>query len=309
MTRWGIAGASGGISDLFAEAAALVDASEIVAVASRDQSTAARFASRHGIEHLDTYESLAEREDVDAIYVATPPALHHYAALYLKAGKHVLCEKPLATALWQTEALVGAAQQRGVFLMEAMWCRFLPAYQRLRQLLLDGVVGEVVQVDAYFGIKQPNRARPEFNAAMGGGALLTGGCYPVSFAHMILGEPADVRAFGHVGESGVDETFTAGLLYESGAVASVRSAITADVGNAARICGTEGTLTLSSLTNPTTIDGDPEHVDCPITRPRLAYQLEHVEQCLRDGLTESPVMPLAESCAVARTIDQIRAQL
>ena len=308
MTRWGIAGASGGISDLFAEAAALVDASEVVAVASRDKSTAARFASRHGIQHLDTYESLAEREDVDAVYVAVPPSIHGSTSVpYLHRGKHVLCEKPLANNAAVAEAMALTTAGTGPFLMEAMWCRFLPAYQRLRQLLLDGVVGEVVQVDAWFGIKQPNRARPEFSAALGGGALLTGGCYAVQLAHLVLGAPSSVKASGHVGD--VDESFSAILGYDSGAVASVRSAITADIGSGARICGTEGTLTLSSLTQPEQIDGDRGAPTPLYAGPRLLPELEHVEECLAAGLTESPIMPLAESCAVAATIDQIREQL
>lgn len=303
MIRWGVAG-TGGVSTLFAEAIAATEGGEVIAVASRDEVRGVRFADQWGIPHSGDYEHLAHMEAPDVVYVATPPALHcEFALAALNAGKHVLCEKPLGASLLDAQTMATAAKDNGVFLMEAMWCRFLPAYTRLRQLLAERYVGDIVSMEASFGIKQPNHARPEWSAELGGGALLTGGMYPIQLAHMILGAPKSVSAFGAMGD--VDEASCALLRYKTGAVATVSSAIIANLSNGARINGTDGTIVLPSVTQAEAVNAE-QH---PLDRPRLAYEIEHVHQCLAEGRTESPVMPLSESVAIAETIDKIRACL
>lgn len=300
MIRWGVAG-TGGISALFAESLAACYGGNAVAVASRDPVSADRFATEWDVPHATDYVELGNT-DIDAVYVATPPALHcEHTLRYLDAGKHVLCEKPFATCADDANRMRLAARERGLFLMEGMWPRFLPAYVRVRELLAEKALGDILIVDADFGIRQPDRSRPEFNAVRGGGSMLTGGSYPLGFASMILGAPCDVYAAGDGGW--VDEYVAVLLRYDSGAVATIRSSIVSDLACGARVCGSERTLTLSSLTMPQSVDSEAH----PVVRPRLAYEIDHVNECLEAGLTESPVMPVAESCAIAATMDQIRA--
>lgn len=306
MIRWGIVG-TGGVSSLFMEAAIATDGATVTAVASRTRERANDFAEQWNIPHRQSGPSALDWwSDVDAVYVATPPALHHAHTLAaLNAGKHVLCEKPLATNAQEAEQVRFAAQTNGVFLMEAMWCRFLPAYTRLRELLDQRYVGDIVSVEASFGITQPNRRRSEWNAELGGGALLTGGVYAVQLVSLIMGgPPVDVRAYG-ICESGVDTSWAAQLLYRGGIPATVQSAITTDLSCQARINGTESSLVLPSVHSPTVIGTQ----EFPMPAHRLLPEVEHVHECIAAGLLESPVMPLAESVAVAETMDRIRACL
>ena len=206
--RWGIMG-TGGVANAFAEALRDVPNAELLEVGSRDIERARSFADRHGspLTGASTYEALVGRPDVDVVYVATP-ASHHYehAVAALRAGKHVLCEKPFAMNAAEARGMVGEAEDRGLFLMEAMWCRFLPSYAEIRQLVAEGAVGGVLAVDGSSGTRAEfnPRTRP-FQPEFGGGALYDAAVYPVSFAQMILGPLDRVSGVGTIGASGVDE--------------------------------------------------------------------------------------------------------
>lgn len=194
--RWGVL-ATGGIAAAFT--AALVDLpdAEVVAVASRTESSAKAFAERFGIERAyGDWDALAQDADVDIVYVATPHSAHRTAAgLCLEAGRNVLVEKAFTLNSREATELVALAGERGGFLMEAMWMYCNPLVRRLKALVDDGAIGEVRTVQADFGLAGPfppaHRLR---DPAQGGGALLDLGVYPVSFAHLLLGEPADIKA-------------------------------------------------------------------------------------------------------------------
>ncbi len=314
--RWGIA-ATGGIARRFATGLAETDDAVTCAVASRTAERAEAFGDEFDIPNRHaSYEALAEDPDVDVVYVASPHSRHEAdTLLFLEAGKHVLCEKPFALNERQAQRMIDAARARGLFVMEAIWSRFLPAYRLLGDLLAEGVIGEPLSVDADFGVKFPrDPAHRLFDLALGGGALLDLGIYPLQLASLVLDLPTDVQAVGFVGDTGVDEQVSAVLVHPSGALATVRAATRVTFACTARISGTNGSIDVpafmhcpQSLT-VTTIAGI-EHRDAPIVGEGLRYQVAEVHRCLREGELESPAIPLAETLSLARTMDRIRAQI
>lgn len=314
--RWGIA-ATGHIAERFATGLAQLDDADIVAVASRSAERAGEFGARHDIARRHgSYEALAADPDVDVVYVATPHARHEPdTLLFLEAGKPVLCEKPFAINRPQAERMADAARSSGVFCMEAMWSRFLPAYRRLADLVGDEVIGEPLVVEADFGFRVPvDPAHRLFDRSLGGGALLDLGVYPVQLASLVLGTPDRVSALGRLGETGVDEQVAAVLGHPSGALAVVKAAIRVGLSCRARISGAHGWIELpASMHCPDHLvvggrEGPLRH-DCAFDGEGLRYQAVEVHECLRVGRTQSAVMPLDETCAIAGTLDGVRAQI
>jgi predicted dehydrogenase len=314
--RWGIA-ATGHIAEQFATGLAQLDDADIVAVASRTAERADEFGARHDIAHRHgSYQALAADRDVDVVYVATPHARHEAdTLLFLEAGKPVLCEKPFALSRAQAERMVDVARSRGLFLMEAMWSRFLPAYRRLAALLGDERIGEPLVVEADFGFRVlVDPAHRLFDRSLGGGALLDLGVYPVQLASLVLGTPDRVSALGHLGETGVDEQVAAVLGHPGGALAVIKAAIRVGLSCTARISGTQGWIELPAFMHcpdHLVVGGreGPHRLDCAFDGEGLRYQAVEVHDCLRGGRTESAVMPLDETCAIAGTLDAVRVQI
>ncbi|MFN8560835.1 MAG: Gfo/Idh/MocA family oxidoreductase [Anaerolineae bacterium] len=219
--RWGILG-TGNIAHQFARGLTVVEDAELVAVGSRQQETADRFGDEFDVlRRHASYEALANDPGVDAIYVST---LHPYhkdnTLLCLNAGKAVLVEKPFAINAREAEQMIAAARSGGRFLMEAMWTRCTPVMVKVRELLAAGAVGEVRMISADFGFR--GAMNPEgrwLNLAMGGGALLDVGIYPLSLASMIFGAPSQIASIGHLGETGADEQNAVLLGYDAGQIA------------------------------------------------------------------------------------------
>ncbi|MFI5047738.1 MAG: Gfo/Idh/MocA family protein [Acidimicrobiia bacterium] len=314
--RWGIA-ATGGIARGFAAGLAELDDAETVAVASRTVERAEAFGGEFGIPNRHaSYEALAADPDVDIVYVASPHSRHETdTLLFLEAGKSVLCEKPFAINAQQASRMIDAARSRGLFLMEAIWSRFLPSYVALRRILDDRVIGEPLVVEADFGLRFPkDPAHRLFDLALGGGALLDLGIYPLQLASLVLGPPEDARAVGFVGDTGADEQVAAVLSHQGGALALVQAATQVNLSCTARISGTDGSIDLPAMMHcpnrlTVTTGAGVEEIDAPIVGQGLRYQVTEVHRCLRDGLTESPTMPLAETLALAATMDRIRAEI
>ncbi|MFD8716959.1 Gfo/Idh/MocA family protein [Streptomyces sp. NPDC059629] len=318
--RWGIL-ATGGIAAAFA--ADLVDLpdAEIVAVASRTAASAEAFAERFGIGRAyGDWESLARDEDIDVVYVATPHSAHRAAAgLCLEAGRNVLCEKAFTVNGREAEELVALAKEHDRFLMEAMWTYCNPLVRRLTALVADGAIGAVRTVQADFGLEGPfppaHRLR---DPALGGGALLDLGVYPVSFAHLLLGEPDGMSARAVLSEEGVDLQTGALLSWESGALAMVHCSIVGGTGTSASITGSHGRIDIpDGFFHPERFvlhrDGrDPEEfVMDPADGPRntLRHEAREVMRALRAGEKESPLVPLDGTLAVMRTLDTLRGQI
>jgi predicted dehydrogenase len=325
--RWGIAG-TGMIARDFARDLALVEDAELVAVGSRAAASAEAFGTEFGVPRRHaSYPALAADPDVDVVYVASPHTGHlAHTLLFLGAGKHVLCEKPLAVNAAQGRAMAAAASRAGRFLMEAVWSRFTPGYRALRSVLDGGEIGDVLLVEAEFGFRADfDPAHRLFNPDLAGGSVLDIGIYPVQFAHLLLGAPDAVAASGILGPTGVDEHVVAILRYAGGALAVATSSLRADLPGAARIVGTLGSVELpGSMWAPETVvvrppaaphriggtQGEPapaRTIDTPLDGVGLHYQVRHVHDRLRAGHLDSDVMPLAESVRIAETLDAIRA--
>ena len=315
-TRWGILG-TGGIASAFASDLPLVEGAEPAAVGSRTTAAATAFAERHGFARAHgSWAELAADPEVDVVYVATPHAHHHAAAMTcLSAGKAVLCEKPMTLDLTTSALLVQESRARRVFLMEAMWMRCNPAVRRVAELVRDGAIGDVTAVHADFGLQGPFDAAHRLrDPKLGGGALLDLGVYPINLAHLILGAPTSVRSWARLTPEGVDAT--TGLLfgYDTGAVAALTCSIDGASRNAASITGTEGRIDLppgffTPQTFTVTRGSSAEVVDMPFEGRGYRFEAEEVQRCLDAGLLESPLMPQATTLEIMALLDSIREEI
>jgi len=316
--RWGIIG-TGNIAGVFAEGLNFLPDAELVAVGSRSTSSANQFADRHGVPHRhSSYEALIHDQDVDVVYIGTPHPFHmEHILLSLTAGKPVLCEKPLTINAVETVTVINAAREKNLFLMEAMWSRFLPALVKVRNLLAEGVIGEVQILNADFGFQAvPDPAGRLYNPALAGGALLDIGIYTVSLAFMIFGPPARITSLAHIGETGVDEQ--AGIIfgYNNGALAVSYVTIKAGSPTEATLIGTKGRIHLHAqvgLFRPykltLSLEGQEDRViDAPYKGNGYQYEAAEAMHCLRAGKLESDIMPLKESLSIMKTLDKIRKQ-
>jgi predicted dehydrogenase len=314
--RWGILG-RGGIANSFAQGLRALPDAELLAVGSRSAQDAEAFGEQYGVPHrYGSYAALVEDPDVDVIYVATPHPFHKaHSLLAMRAGKAVLCEKPLTVNAREAAELIDYARAQRLFLMQAMWTRFLPAIGYLRQLLADGAIGEVRLMQADFSFRadfDPHHRL--FDPALGGGALLDAGIYPLSLASMVFGPPAGIASHAHLGATGVDEQAAVVLKYAAGQLAVLTMATRTAGPQLAVIRGTEGYITLPPewlratrlvITRP----GQPDEVvDRPLLGNGYNYEAAETMRCLRAGRLESEVMPLDETLALMETLDAIRAQ-
>lgn len=311
--RWGIAG-PGDIAVGFANGLQLLDDAEIFAVGSRSADRARDFAAKYGASAAyGSYEDLAADAGVDAVYVATPQSRHEQdTLLFLEAGKHVLCEKPFALNQSQAQRMIDAARERGLFLMEAMWSRFLPAYRVLAELLGEQAIGQPQLVEADFGFHRPfDPTHRLYDPERGGGGILDLGVYPVQLASLVLGTPTSVVALGRIGETGVDEHAAAVLGHPGGELAVVKASITTNMSCTARISGTEGVIEVPAFMHCpgslTIVRGfEREEIDGSWEGGGLQFQVEEFHRCLATGEIESPVISHAETLSIMGTLDQIR---
>ncbi|MFD6418493.1 Gfo/Idh/MocA family protein [Streptomyces sp. NPDC060194] len=314
--RWGVL-ATGGIAATFATDLRALSDAEIVAVASRSTASAERFAARFDIPRAHgSWADLAADPDVDVVYVATPHAAHRAAAgLCLEAGRPVLVEKAFTLNAAEAGELVALARSRGLFLMEAMWTYCDPLVRRLVELVRGGAIGEVLSVQADFGIAVPyDPAHRLYDPAQGGGALLDLGVYPVAFAQLLLGEPSEVAARAVLSKEGVDLHTGILLSYESGAHASLQCSVTSATATTATITGTKGRIDVpAGFFAPERFvlhrAGASEEFTAEGPRGGLAFEAAEVMRCLRAGATESPLVPLDGTLAVMRTLDAVRERI
>lgn len=347
--RWGILG-TGRVAADFAVGLRSVPNAQLAAVGSRAQATAERFAAAFpGARAHGSYAALVADAGVDVVYVATPHSRHKEdALLVLGAGKALLCEKPFATSAAEAEEIVRAARQAGLFCMEAMWMRFMPAMLKAQELVRSGAIGELRMLTADFGAPaDPDPAHRFFNPALGGGALLDRGIYPLSLAHQLFGAPQQVRGTLSLTKSGVDEQVAALLSFPGGQIAAISATLSGYAANEAVLIGTTGRITIHEpLCRPDRLSlrkapmpasgpaGPPSRKDqlksalrnnpllraardllpgrsgtirVPYAGNGYGHEAEEVGRCLAAGLTESPRMPLDETVAILRTLDLIRA--
>ncbi|GMU94033.1 MAG: oxidoreductase [Candidatus Hydrogenedentota bacterium] len=314
--RWGILG-TGAIARKFAKGLQALPDIKLAAVGSRTQQTAESFAEEYGFQKAHpNYIALAQDPDVDVIYISTPHHLHcENTLLCLRSGKHVLCEKPFAINAGEARRMIAEARKANLFLMEAMWTRFIPVIAKSREWIRDGRIGDARLVHADFGFQ--SRFDPQsrlFNPAYGGGSLLDVGVYPISFASMVFGGgPDHVSGAACIGETGVDEQAAMTLRYPGGRLAALSCAVRVETPHDAWILGTEGKIRVHApfwcATAVTLhVGGEAETVTLPHMTNGYEYQAMEVVRCIRNGEVESPVMPLDESLIVMETMDHLRHQ-
>jgi len=315
--RWGIIGC-GQIACMFAEALCELKDAELFAVGSRSLEKARSFGEKFGAERAyGSYAELAADNNIDVVYVATPHPFHmENTLLCIEAGRAVLCEKPLAVNAREAGRMIEAARAKGIFLMEAMWTRFIPAIVKLRQLLSDGVIGQVRMVQADFGYRFDfDPEHRVFNLELGGGALLDVGVYPVSLASMVFGrQPETIAGLADIGKTGVDEQSAFVLRYPEGELAVLYCAVRTETPGEAVVIGTEGMIKVHypfwrSKCLTIRRDGkEAEVFEVPFECNKFCFEAEHVQRCLREGKKQSDIMTLDESLAIMEAMDRIREQ-
>ncbi|GAB3564710.1 Gfo/Idh/MocA family oxidoreductase [Spirosoma luteolum] len=317
MTRWGILG-PGKIAHKFAQDLMTLPDAELYAVASTSQARADAFAQQYGAAHaLDSYEGLLTLPDLDVVYVATPHVLHHQNALMLlDAGIPVLGEKPFAMNSGQVAEMIGLARSKRVFLMEALWSRFMPVLRKAKALAHDGAIGTITGVRADFGFAanfQPDGRL--FNKELGGGSLLDIGIYPLFFSYLMLGMPQQLKASAIFGQTGVDEQCGMVLTYANGELAMLDSTLRAKTPCEAIVQGTAGQIRVHSRWHETeglTLERDghePETFRADRDTNGYDYEAQHVMDCLAQGLTESPDWSLTDSQNLMTLLDMVRREI
>ncbi|MFS0715325.1 Gfo/Idh/MocA family oxidoreductase [Microbacterium sp. 2P01SA-2] len=315
--RWGIL-ATGGIAHAFTRDLRTAGR-EVVAVGSRTTESAARFAEEHGIPHAHgSYEQLAADPDVDIIYIATPhPGHREAAALAIQHGKHVLVEKPFTLNRDEAVALRDLAADAGVLVMEAMWTRYLPHMVRLREIVAAGTLGEVRTVFADHTQRISDDPTHRLNdLALGGGALLDLGIYPVSFVCDLLGLPTQTRALARLMETGADAEVATVMTHASGAISTTVSSSRGAGPNTAHVVGTEARVEISGVWYAATDfrvvshDGTVlEEYRSEIEGRGMQFQALEAEALVAAGRIDGDVLPIAETVDIMGVLDDIRAQI
>ncbi|MBC8059910.1 MAG: Gfo/Idh/MocA family oxidoreductase [Clostridiaceae bacterium] len=314
--KWGIIG-TGAIAHTFAESLGTIKDAELVAVGASSKEKAEAFGKEFNIPSTyGNYSDLVNDVDVEIIYVATIHPLHKECVLLaLKAGKAVICEKPLTVNAKETEEIIKCARDSKVFFMEAMWTRYLPAIVKVRQWLKAGLIGNVKMLKAEFGFCCDGNAEGRlFNANLGGGALLDAGIYPISFASMVFGsEPKTIRSMAHIGETKVDEYFSCILGYEEDKMAILSGAIQLYSQNDAWIIGTEGKIFIPNFLRAESAtlfmkDEIEEKFEMKYSDIGYSYEAKEAMNCIRENKLESEIMPMDESLAIMKIMDELRKQ-
>ncbi|KAA1422921.1 Gfo/Idh/MocA family oxidoreductase [Mumia zhuanghuii] len=317
--RWGIL-ATGDIAHSFARDLALVDDAALHAVGSRSLGPAQAFADEYATEAATpvaygSYAELLADPDVDVVYVATPHGRHTEDVLAcFDAGKAVLCEKALTLDAASSQHLVDEARRRGLFFAEAMWMRTNPNIRKVRSMAAEGACGTVTHVRADLGFVAPRDKARLWDPQLGASALLDVGIYPLTFAYLMLGRPVELRAAATLSEQGVDLAGGATLRYADGAIASISWTQIGWPDTRASVAGDGGRLELPSpFHHPQSFtyarNWEADEIAEPVTGAGYAHEIEEVGRCLREGLTESPLLPLDETVEIMALMDEIREQI
>lgn len=315
--NWGIVG-PGHIAGKFAGDLALVPDARLHAVASRSLERAKNFTEKFGGSHaFGSYAEMTDCPDLDAVYIASPHSGHfEHALLFLEKGIPVLCEKPLAINSRQVKKMVETARRNKVFLMEAIWTRFLPSFLKTIELIENQSIGKIKTVRADFGFSRPfDAAHRLFNISLGGGSLLDVGIYPVFFALQVLGRPEHIKALADFSPTGSDNSCGMIFHFPEGRMAMLDSSVTAQTRTDAFIYGEKGYLHLHPRFHESDrvtlqIHGEaPQHFDTPKTGVGYFHEIVEVGECLRSKKTESEKLPLDFSLKLMETLDRVRAEI
>ena len=315
--KWGILGC-GKIAQKFAADLTLSDGGYLHAIGSTSKNKQKEFSELYpGIITFDSYEDLAACPEIDAIYVATPHSFHmEHSMLCLQHRKAVLCEKPMAVNSHQVQKMIAAARDNKLFLMEALWTTFLPAIQDVVSTISHGKIGDVKHLTADFGFKAVYDASSRlFDLNLAGGSLLDVGIYPVVMSLLIMGEPKSITANAQLTETGADGSCTILMTYDNGATASLYSSLQSHTDTKCEIYGTEGKITIPGRFHEQDHYlirmGQDDDKKIEMGRKGLGYyyEIEHVQSCISQGKTESPIMNFDMSTTLIKILDEIRRKI
>mgnify|MGYP006203704625 FL=1 len=313
---WGILG-PGGIAQAFAKDLTFIEGHTIGAVGSRSIANAQSFAKTFGGTAYGSYEELVNDPSIDAVYVATPhPAHHDNVIMALNAGKPVLCEKPFAVNAQQAQAMVDAAAKNKVALMEAMWARFLPHYAKVREIVASGVLGPILSIHADHGQRLADQGIARLvDPQLAGGALLDLGIYPISFAHMILGNPRSITSKAVMTDRGVDAQTSMIFSYDSGAQAVLTTTMIEQTPCRAVVAGLHGWLEIDrTFYNPASMrvvmnDGTVTEYPNTYFGHGLREQAESFKQLVQAGRLESEILTWQDTVDIMKSMDTVRQQI
>jgi predicted dehydrogenase len=317
VVRWGILG-TGKISRAFATALRDTPDAVLAGVASRGIGGAQSFASQFGAgAAYGSYQALADAPDIDIIYIGTPHPMHaENARMALGGGKAVLCEKPFTMNRREAEAVAALAREKKLFLMEAMWTRFMPALAEVKRIIAAGEIGRPTQVIADFGFAATlDPAHRVNNPALGGGALLDLGIYPLSIAADLLGPVDNVQAQALMGPTGVDIHTGFTLRHTSGALSICSCSLRARTPAELTVAGEFGHIRMNTMFHRATsisvvlADGTSRTVPTPYLGNGYVHEAIEAGRCLREGLLESPGMTVSDTLALVGVLDTIRGQI
>jgi predicted dehydrogenase len=308
---------TGMIAAKMAEALNFVDGSVKYAIASRSVETAQAFAQKWGFEKAyGSYEEVLKDKAVDVVYIATPHNMHfENTMMCLEHGKHVVCEKPMAVNSAEVAAMINKAKEKGLFLMEAMWSRFLPQIIKAKEIVDSGQIGPVNLLAADFCIQRPyDPQNRKFNAQLIGGALLDIGIYPVFLSQFLFGAPSKVAAMAALGPTKVDHSCSMTFGFDDIKLSVLHASFIAESGVNATIYGENGTIRFDPFwfmpANFKVVFADGKEVPYKFDfiGNGYNYEMDEVVRCLNAGLTQSPKMSWDDSLLLINTLDQIRQQ-
>lgn len=308
----------GKIANKFVSDLLQVEDTTLQGVASRDLDKARQFSVKYGaINHYGSYEELATDPTIDVIYVATPHVFHfENTMLCLKNGKSVLCEKPIGMNANEVAAMITEAKAQQLFLMEGMWTRFIPATEKLIQLLNDQVIGELISVHADFGFKGDfNLEGRVYNKKLGGGSLLDIGIYPIYLSLLALGTPSRIQATARMMETDVDSYCAMLFDYDNSRKAVLECTFESDTPTEAFIYGSNGSLKLHTRFHHTQkitwYQGKEmkEVFDLPYEGNGYGYEIEEANKCVRNRSLESQKLPHLMSMNLSTVMDRVRKEI
>jgi len=315
--KWGIIGL-GSIAHKFAADLQIVHNAVLEAVASRSVDKAKKFANQyHANEYYADYELLVEKSNVDIVYIATPNTYHFsHTMMCLKYNKAVLCEKPMGVNSHEVKSMIDKARSRNLFLMEAIWTRFIPAIEKLLALLEANFIGKLISVDANFGFYNEFDAESRlFNKQLGGGSLLDIGIYPIYLSFLALGFPFDINAIARMSSTQVDQSCYMLFNFENESKAQLSSTFEADTTNEAYIYGSKGNIRIKApFHHPQQIecylyDGEKEEFNIPYRGHGYVHEILAVHHCLDQKVKEHPQLNLEISLAISQIIDAIKGKI
>ena len=314
--NWGIVG-TGWIAKKMAEALPFVPQSRLFAVASRSLETATEFANSYNCKSYGSYDDLMNDPEIDIVYIATPHSSHcENTLLAISKGKHVLCEKPFAVNGREVRTMISAAQEKGVFLMEALWTRFNPRLIKVKEIIDSGQLGDVKLLTSNFGERKPfspdNRF---FSNDLIGGALLDMGIYSLFTVLYLLGSPKSIKAAGTIGATGVDTNCSMSLYYDNDTFASIYTSLLAETDSTTTIFCEKGDIHLGQYVYApekitlSPLNGPKEEVSVAVYGNLYNYEAAELINCLENGKIQSDHWSWNDSIMLMDVMDEIRKQI